>query len=75
MNAETMTDLWSAIAKKSETGARVIFRTAGATSPIEKNLPADLSAKFQYQKDFSKQLFKQDRASIYGGFHLYILNN
>jgi S-adenosylmethionine-diacylglycerol 3-amino-3-carboxypropyl transferase len=73
MNAEMMTDLWSAIAEKGEKGSRIIFRTAGAASPIEKNLPEDLRAKFVYEEDFSKTLFKQDRASIYGGFHLYIL--
>jgi S-adenosylmethionine-diacylglycerol 3-amino-3-carboxypropyl transferase len=73
MNAETMIDLWSAIAEKGETGSRIIFRTAGAASPIEKNLPEDLRAKFVYEEEFSKQLFKQDRASIYGGFHLYEL--
>ncbi|MDQ3711320.1 MAG: BtaA family protein [Acidobacteriota bacterium] len=73
MNAETMTDLWQAIVDKAEKDSRVIFRTAGATSPIEKNLPANLQSKFDYQKEFSQELFKQDRASIYGGFHLYIL--
>jgi S-adenosylmethionine-diacylglycerol 3-amino-3-carboxypropyl transferase len=73
MNSEAMTDLWQAIADKAEKDSRVIFRTAGATSPIEKNLPADLQTKFDYQKEFSQELFKQDRASIYGGFHLYIL--
>lgn len=73
MNAETMTDLWSAIAEKGEKGSRIIFRTAGAASPIETNLPKDLRAKFVYEEDFSKKLFKQDRASIYGGFHLYEL--
>lgn len=73
MNAETMTELWQAITNKGESGSRVIFRTAGASSPIEKNLPKDLLDKFEYQEDFSKELFKQDRASIYGGFHLYIL--
>jgi len=75
MNAETMTDLWSAIAEKGEKGSRIIFRTAGAASPIEKNLPADLRAKFVYEEDFSKTLFKQDRASIYGGFHLYVMSD
>jgi len=75
MNAGAMTDLWQAIADKGEEKSRVIFRTAGAASPIEKNLPENLHAKFEYQKDFSRQLFKQDRASIYGGFHLYILKN
>lgn len=73
MNPETMTDLWSAIAEKAELGSRIIFRTAGAASPIETNLPADLRSRFVYEEDLSKELFKQDRASIYGGFHLYEL--
>jgi len=73
MNAAMMTELWSAIAEKAEPGARIIFRTAGAASPIETNLPANLREKFVYEEDFSKALFKQDRTSIYGGFHLYIL--
>lgn len=75
MNAETMTDLWSAIAEKAEPGSRIIFRTASAASPIETNLPAELRARFSYEKDLSEDLFKQDRASIYGGFHLYLLEN
>jgi len=73
MNAEMMTDLWQSIADQSETGARIIFRTAGASSPIETNLPTSLREKFVYEEDLSKELFKQDRASIYGGFHLYTL--
>ena len=73
MNAAMMTELWSAIAARSVPGARVIFRTAGAASPIETNLPAELRDRFVYEEELSKELFKQDRASIYGGFHLYIL--
>ena len=73
MNARQMTELWSAIAEKAGAGSRIIFRTAGAASPIETNLPPDLRAKFSYDAELSKQLFKQDRASIYGGFHLYSL--
>jgi S-adenosylmethionine-diacylglycerol 3-amino-3-carboxypropyl transferase len=73
MNSAAMTELWSAIAEKAEKGARIIFRTAGAASPIETNLPAELHEKFVYEEDLSKELFSQDRASIYGGFHLYIL--
>ncbi|MGI8640378.1 MAG: DUF3419 family protein [Pyrinomonadaceae bacterium] len=73
MNAETLEELWSVIAEKGETGSRIIFRTASADSPVETNLPQDLCDKFIYEKDLSKELFKQDRASIYGGFHLYIL--
>jgi S-adenosylmethionine-diacylglycerol 3-amino-3-carboxypropyl transferase len=73
MDAAMLTDLWGTIAERSEAGARVIFRTAGAASPIETNLPAGLREKFAYEEDLSKELFKQDRASIYGGFHLYVL--
>ena len=73
MNGETLTDLWQTIVSKGESGSRIIFRTAGANSPIEKYIPKILREKFDYQKEFSKELFQQDRASIYGGFHLYIL--
>ncbi len=73
MNSEVMTDLWQTIADKGAENSRIIFRTAGASSPIETNLPVNLREKFVYEEDFSKELFKQDRASIYGGFHLYIL--
>jgi len=73
MNAEAMTELWSALAEKAESGSRIIFRTASAFSPVETNLPPVLRSKFLYEKELSASLFKQDRASIYGGFHLYIL--
>ncbi|MGI8494021.1 MAG: DUF3419 family protein [Pyrinomonadaceae bacterium] len=73
MNAETLTELWSAIAEKAEAGSRIIFRTASAFSPVESKLPKNLREKFIYEKEISAELFKQDRASIYGGFHLYIL--
>ncbi|PYT00405.1 MAG: DUF3419 domain-containing protein [Acidobacteria bacterium] len=72
MNAPTMTELWSAVAEKAESGSRIIFRTAGAASPLETNLPEELRKRFVYEKELSENLFKQDRASIYGGFHLYI---
>jgi S-adenosylmethionine-diacylglycerol 3-amino-3-carboxypropyl transferase len=73
MNADQMTELWTAIAEKAPSGSRIIFRTAGAASPLEENLPADLLAKFHYERETSGRLFQQDRASIYGGFHLYVL--
>ena len=73
MNAAAMTELWQAIADKAESGARIIFRTAGKHSPVEKNLPGHWHEKFIYEIEFSRKLFKQDRSSIYGGFHLYIL--
>jgi S-adenosylmethionine-diacylglycerol 3-amino-3-carboxypropyl transferase len=73
MNADALTELWSAIAEKAESGSRIIFRTAGAGSPIESRLPQILRERFSYEKETSERLFKLDRASIYGGFHLYVL--
>lgn len=72
MDGAAMNELWSAIAEKAERGSRIIFRTAGAASPIETDLSDDLRARFVYEKDLSENLFKQDRSSIYGGFHLYV---
>lgn len=72
MDSAAMTELWSAIASKSAPGARIIFRTAGSASPIENALPPSLAARFRYEKELSKKLFTRDRASIYGGFHLYV---
>jgi len=73
MDADGLTELWSVLAEKAEPNSRIIFRTAGAGSPIETRLPKTLRENFVYEKDASKRLFKRDRASIYGGFHLYIL--
>ncbi len=73
MNADLMTELWSAIAERGEPGSRIIFRTAAAASPLPKNLPADLLSRFEYDAESSADLFRRDRASIYGGFHLYVL--
>lgn len=73
MNAEMIADLWSTIATRGGEGSRIIFRTAGASSPLEQNLPAELLRKFEYKAEISRELFARDRASIYGGFHLYVL--
>ncbi len=73
MTPPILDDLWSTIAERGEQNSRIIFRTAGADSPLENALPKELLEKFHYEKDWSPELFKQDRASIYGGFHLYIL--
>lgn len=73
MDRDAMTDLWSAVAENSKPGSRVIFRTAGASSPLEKNLPKGLRGKFHYEEKLSEKLFREDRASIYGGFHLYVV--
>ncbi len=73
MNEETMIDLWTSISQRSKPGTRIIFRTAGKSSPIETCLPVTLRERFEYHEQASKKLFEKDRASIYGGFHLYVV--
>lgn len=72
MTQEQITELWSAIAEKAPAGSRIIFRTAGAASPLSAILPANLLSMFHYEREISARLFRRDRASIYGGFHLYV---
>jgi len=52
--------------------ARVIFRTAGAGSPLPRKLPPELLAPWSYLESESRALHARDRSSIYGGFHLYV---
>lgn len=73
MDRSSLIDLWSAVAEKASAGSRIIFRTAGSDSPAEKHLPDDLRLRFVYERELSQNLFKQDRSSIYGGFHLYVM--
>jgi S-adenosylmethionine-diacylglycerol 3-amino-3-carboxypropyl transferase len=72
MSAEQMTALWIEIDRTADgKDARVIFRTAGAESPLPKKLPSSLLATWVYLEEESKAFHGQDRSSIYGGFHVY----
>ncbi len=72
MNSEQITALWRQIDRTADTrDARVIFRTAGADSPLPRKLPADVLAPWVYLEEESKAWHGQDRSSIYGGFHVY----
>ncbi|MCE9524180.1 MAG: DUF3419 family protein [Alphaproteobacteria bacterium] len=73
MNEEQITALWRQITRTAAPGARVIFRTAGPDSPLEKKLPADVIAHWQYDAVNAQAYFDADRSSIYGGFHVYAL--
>ncbi|HXF43114.1 MAG TPA: BtaA family protein [Pyrinomonadaceae bacterium] len=73
MSKEQLERLWNAIATNGEKGSKIIFRTAGMSSPIERQLSEKIRSKFNYKEQLSKVLAKKDRASIYGGFHLYEL--
>lgn len=71
MEPEAIAALWSEVIRVGGNGARAIFRTAGSASPVEHCLPADLRRRLTYQEKASHRLFAQDRAAIYGGFHIY----
>ncbi|MEM0914858.1 MAG: DUF3419 family protein, partial [Planctomycetota bacterium] len=72
MPDEVIAELWSHFERVGDAGTRVIFRTSGSESPIERALPPDQLAKWEYRAEESAEGFKKDRSAIYGGFHLYV---
>jgi S-adenosylmethionine-diacylglycerol 3-amino-3-carboxypropyl transferase len=73
MTGDEMITLWTEITRTANLGARVIFRTAGAASPIETSLGKDLNQRWKRNHTKSDQLIHEDRSAIYGAFHLYEL--
>jgi len=73
MPAPVIAELWGEIARVGASGARVIFRTAGERSPLDRALPGDLRARFTAHEERARQLHLEDRSAIYGMFHLYEL--
>jgi S-adenosylmethionine-diacylglycerol 3-amino-3-carboxypropyl transferase len=72
MTPAMLADLWREIDRTAASrDARVIFRTAGEDSPLPRKLPPELLAPWEYLEDESRAGLARDRASIYGGFHLY----
>ncbi len=73
MTAEQVTALWTQIDRTADASdARVIFRTAGADSPLPRKLPAALLEAWEYSPEESRAFHARDRSSIYGGFHVYV---
>lgn len=73
MDAPQLTALWTEIGRACRRGARIVFRTAAAESPLPDHLPPDLLSRFDYHAARSRELATKDRSAIYGGFHLYTL--
>lgn len=72
MTPAMLEKLWREIDRTAASAdARVIFRTAGAPSPLPRKLPAALLEPWTYCEEQSLALHRRDRSSIYGGFHLY----
>jgi len=72
MNATQLSQLWAEIDRTTDArDARVIFRTAGADSPLPRKLAPSLLAPWTYLESESRAWHARDRSSIYGGFHVY----
>jgi S-adenosylmethionine-diacylglycerol 3-amino-3-carboxypropyl transferase len=71
MAADEIRALWNAIDRAGKDTIRVIFRTAGAESPLEGEEHAALRETWQRDAERSAIGFERDRSGIYGGFHCY----
>jgi S-adenosylmethionine-diacylglycerol 3-amino-3-carboxypropyl transferase len=71
MDADMLSEVWTEIRRTARPGARVIFRTAGAKSPLETLIDPALLDGWRYHEAESRRYLEQDRSAIYGGFHLY----
>ena len=72
MAFEEIRSLWGAIDRAGSDQVRVIFRTAGAESPLEGNALAPLRDIWRRDEERSAIGFELDRSGIYGGFHCYV---
>jgi S-adenosylmethionine-diacylglycerol 3-amino-3-carboxypropyl transferase len=72
MSAEQVVALWEQIDRTADArDARVIFRTGGNVPPPARAVSSSVLGRWSYLEADSRRLYKQDRASIYGGFHIY----
>jgi S-adenosylmethionine-diacylglycerol 3-amino-3-carboxypropyl transferase len=71
MAPEEISALWNAIDRTGSDNVRVIFRTAGAESPLEGAELASLQQTWCRDEERSAIGFACDRSGIYGGFHCY----
>lgn len=73
MTSDTLGELWQEILRTARPGARVIFRTAGEDTILPGRVPEAILSRFSYDPAACRAMTLRDRSSIYGGFHLYVL--
>ncbi|MBA5779268.1 DUF3419 family protein [Stappia sp. F7233] len=64
--------LWAEITRTARPGARVIFRTAAEPTLLPGRVSDTILKRWDYRTEESLEFGRQDRSSIYGGFHLYV---
>jgi len=72
MATDEIRALWDAIDRAGADNVRVIFRTAGATSPLESHELASLRDVWWRDDERSAIGYELDRSGVYGGFHCYV---
>jgi S-adenosylmethionine-diacylglycerol 3-amino-3-carboxypropyl transferase len=72
MAADEIRALWDAIDRAGTDQVRVIFRTAGAQSPLESAELASLREIWRRDEERSAVGYELDRSGVYGGFHCYV---
>jgi S-adenosylmethionine-diacylglycerol 3-amino-3-carboxypropyl transferase len=72
LNLEAIRTLWDAIDRLGSERVCVVFRTAGAESPLERAELATLRESWRRDDERSAVGFELDRAAIHGGFHCYL---
>jgi S-adenosylmethionine-diacylglycerol 3-amino-3-carboxypropyl transferase len=75
MSPDQIVRLWREVARVGCPGSRILFRTAASRSPIDELLPSGLRRRFAYDEELSQRLHALDRAAIYGGLHVYVLEH
>ena len=75
MNPAELTRLWTEITRTARPRARVIFRTAAAERLLPGRVPESILGRWRYEDEASRAFGRQDRSSIYGAFHLYVLKD
>lgn len=75
MSDQQLNDLWLEITRTARPGARVIFRTAAEPSLLPGRVHDAILERWRYEADKSRDLNRRDRSAIYGGFHLYVLQD
>lgn len=72
MAPDAIRALWDAIDRVGSERIRVVFRTAGSSSPLDMPELAPLQQGWRRDEDRSALGFELDRTGIYGGFHCYV---
>ena len=63
--------LWSELTRTAAPGARVLFRTGGASDILPGRVAPAILRRWRRDEAASRAAFEADRSAIYGGVHLY----